>query len=158
MQEDRNYGTAGGGTTGGTGSGLGSTASGGGLGSTGGSTAGTTGGTGGTDTLAGANRVGGLEELQERADNLMDQAAEQLETVAEKVDSVAGLIPKKGLGERANTYGHTAADTLESVARFLRGNDVSTLQHELGGLVATRPLSMLLLAVGAGFVAGKALR
>jgi hypothetical protein len=162
MQEDRNYGTEGGGTTGGTGSGLGSTGS--GLGSTG-----TTGGTGtggmgatggtGTDTLAGgANRVGGLDELQERADNLMDQAAEQLETVAEKVDSVAGLIPKKGLGERANTYGHTAADTLESVARFLRDNDVSTLQHELGGLVATRPLSMLLLAVGAGFVAGKALR
>lgn len=167
MQDERNYGTAGGGTTGGTGSGLGSTgtglsgstgtATGSGLGSTGGSTAGT--GTGGTETLAGGtNRVGGLDELQERADNLMDQAAEQLETVAEKVDSVAGLIPKKGLGERANTYGHTAADTLESIARFLRDNDVSTLQRELGGLVATRPLSMLLLAVGAGFVAGKALR
>lgn len=151
MQEDRNHGTAGGGSTGGTGSGLGSTGS--GSGSTGGS------GTGATDTLAGgSNRVGGLEELQERADNLMDQAAEQLEAVAEKVDSVAGLIPKKGLGARANTYGHTAADTLESIARFMRDNDVSTLQRELGGLVATRPLSMLLLAVGAGFVAGKALR
>jgi len=148
MQEDRNYGTAGGGTTGGTGSALGSTGTGGSTGTS----------TGGTDTLAGASRVGGLDELQERADNLMDQAAEQLETVAEKVDSVAGLIPKKGLGERANTYGHTAADTLESVAHFLRDNDVSTLQRELGGLVATRPLSMLLLAVGAGFVAGKALR
>lgn len=161
MQEDRNYGTAGGGTTGGTGSGLGSTGTGSGLGSTGGSTASTdgtaTGGTG-TDTLAGANRVGGLDELQERAENLMDQAADQLETVAEKMDSVAGLIPKKGLGERANTYGHTAADTLESVARFLRDNDVNSLQREMGGLVASRPLSMLLLAVGAGFVAGKALR
>jgi hypothetical protein len=142
MQEDRSYGTAGGGT----GSGLGSTGTGGSA------------GTGGTETLAGASRVGGLDELQERADNLMDEAAEQLEAVAEKVDSVAGLIPKKGLGERANTYGHTAADTLESVAHFLRDNDVSTLQRELGGLVATRPLSMLLLAVGAGFVAGKALR
>jgi hypothetical protein len=150
MQEERNYGTAGGGT----GSGLGST--GGGLsGSTGSSTAT---GTGTTDTLAGASRVGGLDELQERADNLMDHAAERLETVAGKVDSVAGLIPKRGVGERANTYGHTAADTLESVAHFLRDNDVSTLQRELGGLVATRPLSMLLLAVGAGFVAGKALR
>jgi hypothetical protein len=158
MQEERNYGTAGGGTTGGTGSGLGSTGS--SLsGSTGtGTSSGTTTGAGRTDTLAGTNRVGGLDELQERADNLMDQAADQLETVAEKVDSVAGLIPKKGLGERANTYGHTAADTLESVARFLRDNDVTTLQRELGGLVATRPLSMLLLAVGAGFVAGKALR
>lgn len=187
MQDDRNSGTAGGGT----GSGLGST--GGGLGSTGGSTGSTTGSMGGglggstaggstgastgstggglagstaggstgggTGTMAGGtNRVGGMEELQQRADNLMDQAAEQLENVAEKVDSVAGLIPKKGLGERANTYGHTAADTLESVARFLRDNDVTTLQRELGGLVANRPLGMLLLAVGAGFVAGKALR
>lgn len=148
MQDERNFGTAGGGTTGG--SGLGPTGS-SGLGSTGT-------GTGGTETLAGGSRVGGLDELQERADNLMDQAAEQLEAVAEKVDSVAGLIPKKGLGARANTYGHTAADTLESVANFLRDNDVNTLQRELGGLVATRPLSMLLLAVGAGFVAGKALR
>lgn len=163
MQDERNFGTAGGGSTGGTGSGLGSTGS--GLsGSTGGATGtGGMGATGGTatesETLAGGtNRVGGLEELQERADNLMDKAAEQLENVAEKVDSVAGLIPKKGVGERANTYGHTAADTLESIARYLRDNDVSTLQRELGGLVANRPLSMLLLAVGAGFVAGKALR
>jgi hypothetical protein len=156
MQDDRNSGTVGGGTTGGTGSGLGSTG-----GSLSGSTAGgsTSASAGGTGTMAGgANRVGGLEELQERADNLMDQAADQLENVAEKVDSVAGLIPRKGLGEQANRYGHTAADTLESLARFLRDNDVTTLQRELGGLVATRPLSMLLLAVGAGFVAGKALR
>lgn len=162
MQDERNFGTAGGGSTGGTGSGLGSTGSGlsGSTGSSAGSGLGSTGGTATeSETLAGGtNRVGGLEELQERADNLMDRAAEQLENVAEKVDSVAGLIPKKGVGERANTYGHTAADTLESVARYLRDNDVSTLQRELGGLVANRPLSMLLLAVGAGFVAGKALR
>lgn len=138
MQEERNSGTVGGGT----GSGLGSTGT----------------GTTGTGTMTGASRVGGLDELQERADTLMDQAADQLETVAEKMDSVAGLIPKKGLGERANTYGHTAADTLESIARYLRDNDSTTLQRELGGLVANRPLSMLLLAVGAGFVAGKVLR
>ncbi|MBW3569802.1 MAG: hypothetical protein KY467_01735 [Gemmatimonadetes bacterium] len=163
MQDERNSGTAGGASTGGTGSGLGSTGSGlsgstgGGSGS--GSTGGAAGTAGGTGTLAGGgNRVGGLEELQERADHLMGQAAEQLENVAEKVDSVAGLIPKKGVGQRANSAGHTAADTLESIARFLRDNDVNSLQRELGGLVATRPLSMLLLAVGAGFVAGKALR
>lgn len=155
MQDERNVGTAGGGTTGGTGSGLGST----GTGLSGSAGTGSTTGTGtGTETLAGGNRVGGLDELQERVDNVMDQAAEQLENVAEKVDSVAGLIPKKGLGERANSYGHTAADTLESIARYLRDNDATTLQRELGGLVASRPLTMLLLAVGAGFVAGKTLR
>jgi hypothetical protein len=148
MQDERNFGTAGG-STGGTGSGLGSSAS--GLsGSTGSSTGGAN---GGTATLA-----DGIDQLKGRADEMMDQAAEKLEEVAEKVDSVAGLIPKKGLGQHANSYGHTAADTLESVARWLRDNDTATLQRELGGLVANRPLSMVLLAVGAGFVAGKVLR
>lgn len=151
MQDERNFGTAGG-STGGTGSGLGSSASG-----VSGSTGGTTSGLG----ASGGSGSGGtttLDELKERADGLMDTAAEKLEEVAEKVDSVAGLIPKKGVGQHANSYGHTAADTLESVARWLRDNDTVTLQRELGGLVASRPLSMLLLAAGAGFVAGKVLR
>lgn len=149
MQDERNFGTAGG-STGGTGSGLGSSAS--GLsGSTGGSPS-----TGATGSTSGGTAT--LDELKERADGLMDTAAEKLEEVAEKVDSVAGLIPKKGVGQHANSYGHTAADTLESVARWLRDNDTVTLQRELGGLVANRPLSMVLLAVGAGFVAGKVLR
>jgi len=163
MQDERNFGTAGG-STGGTGSGLGSSAS--GLsGSTGGTTSGMGGGstgglgaTGGTGTSGTGGGTATLDDLKERADGLMDQAAEKLEEVAEKVDSVAGLIPKKGVGAQANSYGHTAADTLESVARWLRDNDTATLQRELGGLVANRPLSMLLLAVGAGFVAGKVLR
>lgn len=158
MQDERNYGTAGGGT-GGTGSGLGSSAS-GVSGSTGGSTGGMGGGSSaGGGTTTGGNRVGGnIDQLKQRADGMLDQAADKLEDVAEKVDSVAGLIPKKGVGEQANSYGHTAADTLESVARWMRDNDTESLQRELGGLVATRPLSMMLLAVGAGFVAGKVLR
>jgi hypothetical protein len=148
MQDERNFGATGGGP-GGTGSGLGSTGS--GLsGSSGGSTSGLSGGT--------ATAAGGMDQLRDRADNMMDQAAERLEGVAEKVESVAGLIPKKGIGEQANNYGQTAADTLETVARWLRDNDTATLQRELGGLVANRPLSMMLLAVGAGFVAGKVLR
>jgi hypothetical protein len=148
MQDERNFGATGG-STGGTGSGLGSTGS--GLsGTSGGSTSGLSGGT--------ATVSGGMDQLRDRADNMMDQAAERLEEVAERVESVAGLIPKKGIGEQANNYGHTAADTLETVARWLRDNDTATLQRELGGLVANRPLSMMLLAVGAGFVAGKVLR
>jgi hypothetical protein len=122
-------------------------------GATGGLGGSSSGGGGGTATLA-----GGLDQLKDRADDMMDQAAEKLEEVAEKVDSVAGLIPKKGIGAQANNYGHTAADTLETVSRWLRDNDTATLQRELGGLVANRPLSMMLLAVGAGFVAGKVLR
>lgn len=151
MQDERNYGTAGGGTGGGLGSSAGGVS---------GSTGGTTGGaSAGSGTTTGGNRVGGkIDELKQRADGMLEQAADKLEDVAERVDSVAGLIPKKGVGEQANSYGHTAADTLESVARWMRDNDTESLQRELGGLVATRPLSMMLLAVGAGFVAGKVLR
>lgn len=157
MQDERNYGTAGGGT-GGTGSGLGSSAS-GVSGSTGGSTGGMGGGSSAGGTSTGGNRVGGnIDELKQRADSMLNQAAGKLEDVAEKVDAAAGLIPNKGVGQQANSYGHTAADTLESVARWMRDNDTETLQRELGGLVASRPLSMMLLAVGAGFVAGKVLR
>ncbi|HEU0301188.1 MAG TPA: hypothetical protein VFR37_17110 [Longimicrobium sp.] len=179
MQDEQNFGAGSGGTTGGTGSGLGSTGS--GLsGSTGGSTGlggstsslgGTT--TGGTTTgstteattSTSTSRLGGMGELKEtlsgletRADEVREQAAERLETAAERLGEIADRVPQKGVGNRAGAMGHSAADTLESVARFLRDNDVASLQRDLGGLVSQRPLSMLLLAVGAGFVAGKVLR
>jgi hypothetical protein len=51
-----------------------------------------------------------------------------------------------------------AADTLESVARFLRDNDVNTLQRELGHIVTEHPIPAILAAVGAGYVVGKVLR
>ena len=128
MHDERNFGTAGG-----TRSGLGTSARDGSL-------------------------AGSLDDLRGRADDMLERAAERLEDMAERVDSVAELIPQKGIGQRANDYGHTAADTLETVARWLRDNDTDTLQDELGRLVAAWPLSMMLLAVGAGFVAGKVLR
>ena len=52
----------------------------------------------------------------------------------------------------------SAADALESVARFLRDNDMNTLQRELGRAVSQQPLGAVLLAVGAGWVVGKVLR
>jgi hypothetical protein len=100
----------------------------------------------------------GMEDLQERADRAMDEAAERLAGAAERLDRLAERIPQKGVGTRAGHLGHSTADTLESVARFLRDNDVAGLQRDFGRLVSGRPLSMLLLAVAAGFVTGKVLR
>jgi hypothetical protein len=62
------------------------------------------------------------------------------------------------VGARAGGLAAGAADTLESVARFLRDNDAETLQVELGRILRQRPVSLVLLALGAGFVAGKVLR
>jgi hypothetical protein len=108
-------------------------------------------------TLPGEDR-GDLEQLRDRADQALEAAADTLEHAARKVGAMAELLPGHGLAARAGTLGHGAADALESVAAFLRDNDIETLQHDLGRLVARRPLTVLLLAVGAGFVAGKALR
>lgn len=141
MQEERNYGG---------GAGFGGTGSTGATGRPAGMRA-ATGSTGGTG-------AGGVNDLERRADEAMDNAAETLASAAERIESIADRIPQKGVGTRAGALGHSAADTLESVARFLRDNDVAGLQRDLGRLVSGRPLSMLLLAVGAGFVAGKVLR
>lgn len=115
-----------------------------------------------TGSQAGSSRTGvgggGASELEDRADRVMNEAAETLQDAAERIDRVADRIPRKGVGNRAGEMGHSTADTLESIARFLRDNDVSGLQRDLGRLVSGRPLSMLLLALGAGFVAGKVLR
>lgn len=173
MQDERNLGggsgSAGLGSTGGTGSsGTGAFGSAGGAGSSASSasTAGasTSGGSTGS-SAGGANRLGGLDQLQstlgdleQRADQFMDQAAEQLENAADQLGSIADRVPQRGVGARAGALGHSTADTLDAVARFLRDNDTATLQRELGTIISNRPLSTLLLAVGAGFVVGKVLR
>jgi hypothetical protein len=120
---------------------------------------------GSSDRVGGGPRTGqgprgstGIEDLERRADAAIDDAAEKLAGAAERIDQIADRIPRKGVGNRAGAVGHSAADTLESVARFLRDNDVAGLQRDLGRLVSGRPVSMLLLAVGAGFVAGRVLR
>ena len=142
MQEERSYGTGGGTAT---------------PGSFGGPAAGSA-RPSGAGSGTGGRHAGGLDDLEKRADRAMDEAAETLESAAERIDRLSDRIPQKGVGNRAGALGHSTADTLESLARFLRDNDVAGLQRDLGRLVSGRPLSMLLLAVGAGFVAGKVLR
>ncbi|HEX8431661.1 MAG TPA: hypothetical protein VF625_10245 [Longimicrobium sp.] len=168
-----------GGTTGGTGSGAGSAnrpdfggstggqgSSAGGGAQAGGSTGGAqAGGSAGGD--AEANRLGGigggslqdtLGQLEERADQVLDQAAEQLENVAHRIDDLADRVPDKGMGARAGTLGHSAADAIEALARFFRDNDVDTLERDLGRIVAQRPVTTVAAAAVAGFVVGKVLR
>jgi hypothetical protein len=115
-------------------------------------------GTGTTGTTLPRDERPDLDQLRDRADQALEAAADTLEHAARKVDAMAELLPGHGLAAKAGTLGHGAADTLESVAAFLRDNDIETLQHDLGRVVARRPITVLLLAVGAGFVAGKALR
>ena len=96
--------------------------------------------------------------MSERADDMLDQAAERLEQVAEQIDNMADRVPNRGVGARAGTIGHSAADAIEALARFFRDNDVETLESDLGKIVAARPVTTLAAAVVAGFVVGKVLR
>jgi hypothetical protein len=96
--------------------------------------------------------------VREGADEALDQAAERLDQVAEQIDSMADRIPQRGPGARAGTLVHSAADTIEALARFFRDNDVETLERDLGRIVAQRPVTTLAAAVVAGFVVGKVLR
>jgi len=51
-----------------------------------------------------------------------------------------------------------AADMLRALRSFLRDNDVSTLQRDLGRIVSEHPLQAILATVGAGFIVGKLIR
>lgn len=103
-------------------------------------------------------------ELGDRAESRinegMQQAAERLETAAERIDRLAGerLDDTSGLRARAGDLAHTTADTMESVARYLRENDAEALRSDLSRQVRENPLQTLMIGVAAGWVAGKILR
>ena len=150
-----------------SGSGLGSDLSGGELGGSSGLSGGGLGETSrGTRTATGTpSRLGDVGDLRdtlgqlgERADEVLDQAADHLESAALKLDKLGDRVPQRGVAARAGSLAHDAADALESLAGFLRDNDVEKFQHDLGRMVSTRPLTTVVLAVGAGWIVGRVLR
>jgi ElaB/YqjD/DUF883 family membrane-anchored ribosome-binding protein len=98
--------------------------------------------------------------LEGRANELKDRAAGGLEDAARRIDEMADrhLGEAEGLRGRASNLTHSAADSMESVARYLRTNDVGELQADLEKQVRTRPLQTLLVAVAAGWLVGKVIR
>lgn len=113
----------------------------------------------GTGEQGGGGTSGVRGQVEERANRLMDRAAEGLESAASRLGDMAdrqggGTGPMGRVGDVA----HRAADTMESTARYLRDNDVSALQGDLERMTREKPLQMLLVAVAAGWVLGKVLR
>ena len=90
----------------------------------------------------------------------MQQAADRIEDVAERIDRMADERMGDGSGARARAgeMAHSTADTLESVARYLRENDAQELRADLERQVREKPVQTLLVGVAAGWVAGKILR
>lgn len=109
----------------------------------------------------GAGNVSGrMEEIRTQAEKGMKQAADRLDTLAQRIDSTADqrLAGATGTRARAGELAHGLADTMESVAGYLRNNDVGSLQRDLEREVRERPVQTLLIGVAAGWVVGKILR
>lgn len=116
---------------------------------------------GGEARAGGAGPTGGrLDEIRTQAERGMKQAADRLDTLAQRIDSTADqrLAGAGGARGRAGDLAHGLADTLESVAGYLRENDVGGLQRDLERQVRERPIQTLLIGVAAGWVVGKILR
>ncbi len=100
------------------------------------------------------------DRAQEKLDTGMKQAADRIDTMAQRLDQVADerLAGGTGARARAGDVAHSFADTMESVAGYLRSNDTEALRGDLERQMRQRPLQTLLVAVAAGWLVGKIVR
>lgn len=118
-------------------------------------------GSGGTQTEQVRDQVKqAASKLEERVNDGMKQAAGHVETAAEQLGRIADerLGGGSGIKGRAGEVAHGTADTLNSVAGYLRDNDFENLRRDLERQMRERPLQTLLIGVAAGWVVGKILR
>jgi hypothetical protein len=110
---------------------------------------------------AAQERIGGIAARAEtRINEGMQQAADRLEDAAERLDRLAdeSMAEPSGVRARAGSMAHDVADTVESVARYLRDQDARGLQSDLERQIRERPVQMLLVGIATGWIAGKILR
>ena len=136
-------------------------------GSMGGAMGGSTGGSGGmTDRLQQGREVvtDKLGQVRDKAGNLKATLADKLEAGANSLrergqsGQLAGAMGGATAGvsdERMQQLSGTAANALQSTATFLREGD---LQGSIEEQVRTNPGRTLLIALGVGYMLGKALR
>lgn len=98
-------------------------------------------------------------QAQQKVNQGIQQAADRLDQAARQVDRLANeRLGGSGAQARAGQMAHSLADSMESVAGYLRSSDTDTLRRDLERQVRERPLQTLLIAVATGWVTGKILR
>jgi hypothetical protein len=99
-------------------------------------------------------------KAEDRVNQKMNQAADAIDNAAQRLDDLANRQTQGATGPkaRAGEMAHTAADTMETVANYLRSNDVQGLRRDMERQLNERPLQTLLVAVAAGWLVGKILR
>ena len=90
----------------------------------------------------------------------MRELADQIELAAERLEELAGdrLGDASGPLARAGEIAQGVVGRMDTAADYLRTNDVDDVRRGLERRVRERPLQSILIAVAAGWVAGKILR
>jgi ElaB/YqjD/DUF883 family membrane-anchored ribosome-binding protein len=97
---------------------------------------------------------------EDKVNQGLNQAADRIDQAAHRLDQIADQQAGGAGGPRAKAgqMAHSVADTMESVAGYLRSNDARKLRGDLERQVRERPVQTLLIGVAAGWLAGKILR
>ena len=97
---------------------------------------------------------------RERINQGMRDIADQIQLAAERLDELAEdrLTDAPGPLGRAGDVARGVAERMDSVADYLRNNEVEDVRDGLVRQVRAKPLQSVLVAVAAGWLAGKILR
>ena len=106
------------------------------------------------------SRRRGRHGPRERIHEGMRQLADQLQVAAEHLDELAEerLADAPGPLGRAGEVARGVAERLDSVAEYLRNNEVEDVRRGVQRQVREKPLQSILVAVAAGWLVGKILR
>ena len=89
----------------------------------------------------------------DKIDENRDAAASGLQKAATALHDNAGSLPGGG---KVSGLAHDAANTLTSTANYVRDHDVNKMMADVESLVKNNPGPSLLVAVGIGFLLGRA--
>lgn len=105
-------------------------------------------------------KIGELgQKAGDRLNQGMRQAADRIDTAAQRLDQLANeRLGNQGAQARVGDTAHALADSMQSVASYLRDNDAQALRADLERQMRERPLQTLLVAASAGWIVGKILR
>lgn len=94
-------------------------------------------------------------QATDKIDEKRGPAADALESAASTIHEKAEDLPG---GETVRSVAHSAAERLESTAGYIRGHDVRSMMSDVEEIVKRNPGPALLIAVGIGFLIGRAFR
>lgn len=101
------------------------------------------------------------DRAKEMARTAVDKIDEQRSTVGDALHSASETLhtnAERLPGERMTGMAHAAADKLDTAADYVQEHDMSEMANDVIGVVKRYPAQSLAIAVGLGFLIGRAFR